>query len=54
MPIQFPTSLQGFVHMKSHGMEYPFVQFRSAVLVLSYPNSLCSLNLPHWQDGMRG
>lgn len=40
--IQFPTSLQGFVHMKPHGMEYPFVQFRSDVLILSPHISLGS------------
>ena len=31
--------------MMSHGMEYPFCQFGSAVLAVSPPNSLCPSSL---------
>ena len=34
-----------FFHTMSYGMEYPFVQFRSAVLVLSHPNCLVPFSL---------
>ena len=35
--------LQNSFHMMSYGMEYPFVQFRSAVLILFPPSSLSPL-----------
>ena len=40
-PSQLPSVLY-FFHMMSYGMEYPFGQFRSAILVLPPPSSLCS------------
>lgn len=39
-PIQHPTVL--LFNIKLHGMEYPFVHFRSDFLVLSATGSLCS------------
>ena len=36
-----------------YDMQYPLGHFRSAVLVLSPPSSLCPLSPHHWQGSMR-
>ena len=52
LPGHFPTAFS-FFHMMSYGMEYPFGQFRSAVLVLFPPSSSYPLSPPRWQDSVR-
>lgn len=52
LPAQL-LSLFKLFHVISYGLEYPFGQFRSSVLVLSPPSSLCPL-ASCWQDSERG
>ena len=51
-PGQLPPTFNLF-YVTPHGIEYLFNQVGSAVLVLSPPSSLHSLNPPNWRDGTR-
>jgi len=48
-----PPFIKGFFCIMSYGTEYPFGQFRSAVLVLSPPRSLCPSSPPHLESSVR-
>lgn len=45
LPLTNSTQFYSFFHMMPYGMDYPFGQFRSLVLVLSHPSS-CALKSP--------
>lgn len=42
-----------FLYMISYVTEYPFSKFRSVVLILRHPSSLCPLQCHWWQDSRR-
>jgi len=51
VPVDY--SIKSFFLIISQGREYPFAQFRSALLVLSFPNSLCHLSPSCCQSSAR-